>query len=229
MERRNSSLNTRDFQAPKGEAPVVPQPQPVNNSPEGVAAHWKRLRDEATFGGKQQPFQPNPAEQQAAERLGKPPPAVVFSAELFSSHNQGEPSDIIHQQLATPAGSESPASTSSQDPAELEKLAGSRAYHREYRRPLYHQNPEQARERSHKWRQTEHGKEYYRAYNREYYRRKRNEVAKTQDPVELERIAHRRAYQRDWQRRQYHQNPERARERAREYYRSKQKTEGSSQ
>jgi hypothetical protein len=80
----------------------VPQPQPVNNSPEGVAAHWKRLQDETTFGGKQQPFQPNPAEQQAAERLGKPPPAVIFSDELLASHNQEETLNIIHQELTTP-------------------------------------------------------------------------------------------------------------------------------
>jgi hypothetical protein len=49
-------------------------PISLRNHSQDVVSHTRTLQREGDFRGESQPFQPNPAEQQAAERLGKPPP-----------------------------------------------------------------------------------------------------------------------------------------------------------
>jgi hypothetical protein len=59
----------------------------VNNERLGgqnVESHVKALQAEGNFRGEPRPLQPNPAEQQARERLGKPPPEKPVQ-------DQGEP------------------------------------------------------------------------------------------------------------------------------------------
>jgi hypothetical protein len=178
--------------------------------------------------GGEQPHLARPAERglenprKAEEQQGaNPGETIVFPGELLASHNHGEMADISHHRLATP--SDESIAASPQDTPELEKLERRRAYMREWRQ----KHPDKHRQNVARWARSERGKEYDRAYKREY-RRKRNEGAKPQDPAALERLARRRAYQREWQRRWYQQHPEEGRQRARDY-RRKRKAEGSSQ
>lgn len=57
-----------------------PKPSPKHYSHQSVDLHATQLQNEGRLPGDRgegQPFQPNPAEQQAAERLGKPPPLAI--------------------------------------------------------------------------------------------------------------------------------------------------------
>lgn len=53
-----------------------------HNSELDVINHVKALQAEANFRGSPQPSEPNPAEQQASERLGKPPPKEAEEGEV---------------------------------------------------------------------------------------------------------------------------------------------------
>jgi transcriptional regulator with XRE-family HTH domain len=57
-----------------------PKPSPIHYSHESVAPHVSQLQTEGRLPGNRgdgQPFQPNPKEQQARERLSKPPPEEI--------------------------------------------------------------------------------------------------------------------------------------------------------
>jgi hypothetical protein len=101
-----------------------PKPSSVNYAHERVAPHVAQLQNEDRLRGnlgEQQPFQPIPEEQQATERLGKPPPG-----ELPESLDLPQP----------------------QDAAELDRKERHRAYKREWQRQWYQQHPEEGRQRS---------------------------------------------------------------------------------
>jgi hypothetical protein len=56
-------------------------PTPLRNHSQDVISHTRILHHEGDFRREPQPFQPNPAERQAAERLGKPPPRTIGERE----------------------------------------------------------------------------------------------------------------------------------------------------
>ncbi len=129
----------------------------------------------------------SPAEQEARQRLGKPPPLhPIFerlsqalakqqeaarsgkphSRDVPPSHNQGEVAE--NPVLSKPPGS-----------AELDRQERRRAYKREWIRRWRKKHPEQNRERNReagrRYQRTERGREHRRVYLRDYRRRKRNQ------------------------------------------------------
>jgi hypothetical protein len=157
---------------------------PEQNSVPGSLEHNKPKPNEVE--GENVVF--SPAEQQAAERLGKPPPPLhpIFERlsqalakqqeaersgkphprEVPASHNQGEVAE--NPVLSKPPGS-----------AELDKQERRRAYKREWIRRWRKEHPEQNRERNReagrRYQRTERGREHRRVYLRDYRRRKRNQ------------------------------------------------------
>jgi hypothetical protein len=117
----------------------------------------------------------SPAEQQAAERLGKPPPPLH---PIFERLSQALAKQRSAERSAKPPPRELPESPDipkPQDPSEFEKRERRRAYKREWMRRWRKEHPEKNREAVSKWVKSERGREYRRVYMREYHRRKRNQ------------------------------------------------------
>jgi hypothetical protein len=72
---------------------------------ENIRGHVEELRNQAVLSRKPQPFQPNPAEQRAAERLGKPPPAGAGGETGLSEELQQREEDYIGRENARLANS----------------------------------------------------------------------------------------------------------------------------
>jgi G3E family GTPase len=72
---------------------------------ENIRGHVEELRNQAVLSRKPQPFQPNPAEQRAAERLGKPPPAGAGGETGLSEELQQREEDYVARANARLANS----------------------------------------------------------------------------------------------------------------------------
>jgi hypothetical protein len=72
---------------------------------ENIRTHVEELQGQADLGAKPQPFQLNPAEQQARERLGKPPPEGVGGKTGLSEELQQRENDFLARENARLANS----------------------------------------------------------------------------------------------------------------------------
>jgi transcriptional regulator with XRE-family HTH domain len=73
-------------------------PTPLSNRSQDVISHTRALQHEGDFRGEPQPFQPNPAEQQAAERLGKPPPLATANPDNPTLATPQEATELDRQE-----------------------------------------------------------------------------------------------------------------------------------